>query len=356
MTEPIRLTVKYEIPYSDSTQDYTDSPSKQYLDGEKISISTDETYETEPIKKRKLNADSNDCQTTSPDFQMPKPQVSTQQESYSNFDIIQEVEENETHSYTEYASFQNGSHSNRTSSTNPLKRKLESELPVLTTSIEVSSSHYQLECLEDVQKDLQQRARIGLHTGLCRERQTLGCQSSFQNEGRLSKLKAKELSKEAERQSRLSISNEAFIREPMQRSNSFRHSVSKFENQMSGANKHTPIKKKVIYPPVRTGSQSVCKVSGPSQSQSLWSNKRNESKLTIPAASMSYKFKAKPMPKYVPFEAKKSDRPCVIPEEFHLMTDERGRVKQQNLMKEMEVKKELENSCKSFQSCTSTKF
>ena len=125
---------------------------------------------------------------------------------------------------------------------------------------------------------------------------------------------------------------------------------------MSNANKHTPIKKKVTYPQVRSGSQSVCKVSGPSQPQLLWSNKKNEPKLTIPPASMTYKFKAKPMPKYVPFEVKKSDHPCVIPEEFHLMTDERGRAKQQNLMKEIEVKKELENSSKSFKAAPVPSF
>ena len=142
-------------------------------------------------KKRKLNADSNDDQTSSSDFAIPESQIPTRQESYSDFHIIQEVEENGTSSYTEYTSFQNVSHSNRISSTNPLKRRLESELPTLATSIEVNFSHYQ----QDGQEYSQQRARVGLHTGLSRERQTLDCQSSFQNGGRLSKLKAKELSK-----------------------------------------------------------------------------------------------------------------------------------------------------------------
>ena len=34
------------------------------------------------------------------------------------------------------------------------------------------------------------------------------------------------------------------------------------------------------------------------------------------------------MPHFLPFEVKKSSKPCVIPEEFRLITEERGRVKE----------------------------
>jgi len=43
-----------------------------------------------------------------------------------------------------------------------------------------------------------------------------------------------------------------------------------------------------------------------------------------PTQTDNFQFKARPMPRYVPFEAKKSDRPCVIPQEFHLRTEERA--------------------------------
>lgn len=109
---------------------------------------------------------------------------------------------------------------------------------------------------------------------------------------------------------------------------------------------NTPSKRKIVVPKMKGGSQSVCKF--PSESLNSWSSQKVTLKPTTPAASELQAFKAKPMPRFVPFEAKKSDRPCVIPQEFHLMTEERGRMKEETLRRKVEDKERMSSIQRGF--------
>ena len=77
----------------------------------------------------------------------------------------------------------------------------------------------------------------------------------------------------------------------------------------------------------------------------LETGKRTLNSSNIPVSSVDSQiidFKAKPIPNYVPFEVKKSTKPCIIPEGFELETEERAKRREELKKAEINRKEEID--------------
>jgi len=135
------------------------------------------------------------------------------------------------------------------------------------------------------------------------------------------------------------------LQEIKEHSNRFKESKSKgvqsASKDLSFTRKADTHRHVVVLPAKKEGTRSLVKIS---------SDKKPDirPRLSSTDSSESYHFKARPMPVYLPFEVKKSDKPCVIPTEPKLATEERGRMKARCQKEEYARKKELENCTRTF--------
>ena len=154
-------------------------------------------------------------------------------------------------------------------------------------------------------------------------------------EGKLSKLQAKLKSKEG----RHTVGKETglFEIQEYQDTRDYEQISStkrRFDLSSPQRSSGTPTKKKVNLHPNKPGSQSVCKFSSTDNNLAFsWQNRKSETNSSQEAEN--FQFKARPMPRYVPFEAKKSDRKCVIPHDFVLHTEQRVMERKTHCLRDM---------------------
>ena len=266
------------------------------------------------IKKRHLNDNSYQTvpATTSPKHTSLGRDLSLS--IHTNFPVIQEIDESQTPTYTKETPSNKATPSEFGSCMNSLKRRLITDIPELSSSVVIHQAKNELKSIEDKYEALFKKFNV--ESPYLERKEEV---SFPKPEGKLSKVQAKILSKETRYTSnkKPSIEKDEYLK--------LRRTLN--EHLKYEEDSDTPFKRKVTMPPARGGSQSVSKFHMQQTYHHLSGAKKPGSKSKASNEPENFQFKARPMPRYVPFEAKKSDRPCVIPQEFHLRTEERGAIK-----------------------------
>lgn len=291
------------------------------------------------VKKRRMNDGSfqSAATTSSPKNSVGRDQTFSQGLE-NTFPTIQE--ESPTQTYT-------GSTPSRTKSpaiigsANSLKRKLMTDLPDMTSSIYVNQqpSHENYGSIEKefdamYRRRFTESPRMASHAQ-ARERDFI------KPEGKLSKLQAKLKSKEG----RHTVGKETglFEIQEYQDARDYEQISStkrRFDLSSPQRGGSPQTKKKVNLHPNKPGSQSVSKFSSTNNNLAFsWQNRNSET-----SQEQEFHFKARPMPRFVPFEAKKSDRKCVIPQDFVLHTEQRTMERKSHCLRDMSPDVNLGNS------------
>jgi len=277
------------------------------------------------IKKRRMNDGSfqSTATTSSPKNSVGRD-LSFGPGLDNGFPVIQEIEESQTQTYTGSTPSRNQSPAMSHSSHN-LKRRLMTDLPDLTNSIVVNQKNDNFRSIEHDFENMYRRRftespRMASHAQ-ARE------MDFIKPEGKLSKLQAKLKSKEGSH----TVGKDMRLFEIQEYDNprdsdDVQNTRRRFDLSSPKRDSSIPIKKKVNLHPNRPGSQSVSKFSSNNLAFPWLNSKPHQNNHD----AENHLFKARPMPRYVPFEAKKSDRKCIIPQDFVLHTEQRIMERQQH--------------------------
>lgn len=298
-------------------------------------------------KKRKLNDGTYEESSNEADS---LPLTSTAANSYP-------YEPAHLASNEDYKEYQHSSYTNMTPSkitgsnldaygtSSILKKRPYSELPELTTSIVVNQNKRDLQSIENIYeqtfgsypKQLEAlQMKYGFEDPVRRDSSTL----------RLGKTSAKAKYKEEMRIGKLSMNKEVSLGENREHNKTtprvqdyykprYNDSASRNDSLISN-------RKAMPAPQLRGESRSVSKFLN--ESLPSWPNRKEVIKPKTPGQADNFQFKAKPMPRFVTFEPRKSDRPCMIPEEFTLATEQRARLREQQMKAHGEDNEGIERS------------